>query len=709
MTEDAARPRIGRGLSVTIVAFLAIAPYLTSLRNQFAYDDMAIVGENKRLADWGSVQRIWLTDWWYQPPEESEERHRDMLYRPLTMQTLAWNYAVGGLDPIGYHVFNVAAHAVCSVLVFVLTAALFGAGGFALAVGALFAVHPIHTEAVANVVGRAEVLSTLFVVCALWCLARDVLSRSAGRRWGWRVGFWLSFAAGMASKESAVCVLGLAPLCEWWLRRRSDAERPARAHWPATAVRYAGLVALFGLYLWVRWVALGGKLTRDTMPSTLDNPLADATLAERIFTPPVILAKYLLLMVWPVNLSSDYSYNAIPVAGAPWRPMSALGLAIIAGAVVWAVRSYKRDGRGTFIVLAFAISYVLISNSVIRIGTILGERLFYLPSVFVCWAIVEGARVGVIRLRESYGARLATWGRAAWVMGGVLVALAIQSAVRNVYWYDSTTIFKQDVRTQPGSARLQLYSGQSLQEEGRLADAEVYIRRSIEIYPYLPSSHRHLGYLLALQGRWPEAETEYQAALHLRWEYKAAQDEYERWRRYYETGHVPDEAELASLETAAEADPSSAEKWRALAVMRFQFGKYRDSMAAWRHVIALVPDDVDAQFELATLLSIDEQYEESLVAFEKIAQQRPDDWRVQTNLCILKMHDDPEAALEHARAAVRLNPDGFEAQMNLANALLILGKKEECLKRLRLIRRGLPEGDAFQKVIDFRIEEVERS
>lgn len=690
-----------------MVAASAALTYLSSLHNQFTYDDVVIVAENKRLAEWHNLRRMWLTDWWYAPPEDSEERHRDRLYRPLTMQTLGLNYAVGRLRPFGYHLFNVAAHVVVSVLVCLLTQALLADALMALLSGLLFAVHPIHTEAVANVVGRAEVLSALFVVLGLLCVCRDLAARTAASRIGWRTGLWLSFLLGLFSKEQGICLVLLAPLCEWWVRRR-DGQRMGAKEWTRSlAVRYLPLVPLFALYVVMRWFALEGHLVRDATPAALDNPLSAATVFEQIFTPPAILATYLRLMLWPDKLCSDYSFEALPLAGAPWKPLTALGIAAAVGAAVWAARSLRRDGVGFFVVLAFALSYALISNAVLMIGTICGERLFYLPSVFVCWAMVYGARWGVRRLETALGADSVALRAMPWITAGLLAAFALRSTVRNLDWYDGPRLFTHDIEVSPNSARLQLFVARSLLHAGRRDEAEAHVRRSIEIYPYLANSHRLLGWLYAQVGDWARAEPEYQLALQLRWEYREAQREYERYRRFFEHKEAQALApRIEELEGRIAAQPANRALLKELGALQFQAGEYRAAIKTWRRVLALDPDDLDARFELATLLGIDEQFDEATEQFQTIVARNPADWRAHANLCRFLIGRDADAALAHARQAIRLNPDSFEAHMNLATALLAVGKKTEGLKELRLVRAGLPENHPMRQLVEHRIREL---
>ena len=177
--------------------------FLNSIANDFVYDDVVIVRDNPRVRALSNFPGIWLSDWW-QPQDrdqEVERRHRDRLYRPLTLFTVALNYAFGGLHPSGFHAVNVTLHAIVCLLVWLVVQRLFGDAAVSSCAALLFAVHPVHSEAVANVVGRAEILAALFMLLGLLVLlpVRRVPS------WSRVAGAAVLFLAALFSKETAVC------------------------------------------------------------------------------------------------------------------------------------------------------------------------------------------------------------------------------------------------------------------------------------------------------------------------------------------------------------------------------------------------------------------------------------------------------------------------------------------------------------------------
>src|SRR5262245_17235890 len=165
-------------------ALLGALCYLNTLGNGFAYDDNSIVRLNPLIHSLGDWRSIWLRDWWYSQGEQGgglTDPSRDRLYRPLTTFSFALNYAVHGLHPAGFHAVNVALHAGVCALVWLLGRRLFDDLNVASIAAVIFAVHPIHAEPVAGLVGRAEILATLFMLLGLVALLPRSGPVAAGR------------------------------------------------------------------------------------------------------------------------------------------------------------------------------------------------------------------------------------------------------------------------------------------------------------------------------------------------------------------------------------------------------------------------------------------------------------------------------------------------------------------------------------------------
>lgn len=433
-----------------LAALLGILVFLPTLGNQFAYDDIPLVASNPNIRDPGNWHAIWLSDWWNFPRDDGSPAQpgRDRLYRPLTLFTFALNYAVGGLNPVGFHLVNVALHAIATMLVWNLARRWFDGAIAAAAAALVFAVHPVHVEAVAQVVGRGEILASIFLMLGLMALFpkwndNDALDAPTLNS---TLLAAAAFLAALLSKETAVCIVLIAPLMFLW---RDNLRR--------ATIRQAVLTMLaialpLATYLPLRYLALEHHLLRSQPPSEVFNPLFDATAGERVSGALTVLGHYARLFLAPTRLSCDYGLAVInPAAGAD--ALTALGAAA-AGfglfGLTW-VRSKHPQRRAVGWLLAlFIASYLLISNTALLIGVTVAERLAYWPSVFV--ALLVGVLVDwVARLyRESPGPQ-----RLLRMAGVAAIAvLALRSTVRGLDWHDNLTLFSADLETHPRSVVL---------------------------------------------------------------------------------------------------------------------------------------------------------------------------------------------------------------------------------------------------------------
>jgi hypothetical protein len=422
------------------------------------------------------------------------------LYRPVTVASLAINRAITGAAPWGFHVGNLLLHACVAALAWMVLRRSGVHYGTAFLGGALFAVHPIHTEVVANVAGRAELSAALFVLAA-WLL-HGRAGEEPGRT-GLRVGAALCYLAAILSKEGAVA----APILFW----ADDALRPTPRPRPSLRARYGGYAAAFAVLLVLRALVLGwNQGASDAIP--LDNPAAAAGTLPRVATALWVQLKYALLCLWPHPLSSDYSIDVIPVARSLGDPRVLAGIAFVtlcAGAVAWGWMRSRPVALAGILWLVFSLPS---SNLFFGTGTIMAERLAYLPSLGFCLAIGHlGAAAAHGRGRR---ARL----RLAGVIATSAIAVAALGTLtwlRNPAWKDNLTLATTDVATYPTSAKLQAGAGIFLAAAGRDAEAERHLRRALEIYPAYPQIHYNLAVLLNKRGATDEAIEHLRRAIEL--------------------------------------------------------------------------------------------------------------------------------------------------------------------------------------------------
>ncbi|HWP66763.1 MAG TPA: hypothetical protein VNO26_12695, partial [Candidatus Limnocylindria bacterium] len=293
MTRDtASSSALARLAPAVVVAVVVTASHIGSLANGLTLDARALVLGNPALreATWANVRTILTSDYW-------SPMATNGLYRPVTTLSFLANWALLGNAgrPLGYHVVNLLLHLCCALAALALFRRLGLATAAAVVATLLFAVHPVTTEVVANVAGRADLLAALGVLCGLLCQARARAARG-GARMAWETGLVAAAVLGMFAKENAVVLLPL--LIVWEALSPSAAEWRARARGPALA---AGVAAVMLAARW--WVRAQGYPPES---SPLDNPILEAGLWEGRATALGVLAQQAGTLVWPAVLRADY-------------------------------------------------------------------------------------------------------------------------------------------------------------------------------------------------------------------------------------------------------------------------------------------------------------------------------------------------------------------------------------------------------------------
>ncbi|MGB7723023.1 MAG: hypothetical protein WBL65_24210, partial [Bryobacteraceae bacterium] len=409
-----------RVLAMAGLCAVTLLAYSNSFQAGFSLDSRGILLQDRIHAATAENLQLILghTYWW--PYGESG------LYRPITTLTYLFNYAVleNGDQPAGYHAINFLLHVSNVLLLYLLARRWWKTGWKAWAVAALWAAHPVLTESVTNIAGRADLLAALAVLSGLWMYLKSAESRGV-RRWAWLGGLMLAAMCGVFSKENAVVLPGVMALFElsWWDRKRGRAlALGCLAVLPALAAMAYQRAVVFSEFPPVE------------IPF-LDNPLAAAGFWSAKLTAIRLLAKYLGLLIWPAHLSWDYSYAQIPMATgsladwAGWMAVAAVGVA--------AFLAY-RFNRTVFSAIGFAFVTLLpTSNLVLPIGSIFAERFLYLPAIALVICLVAAA--------DGLGRK------APVVLCVIGVLLAARTWVRNADWRDSVTVTTAGVATSPNS------------------------------------------------------------------------------------------------------------------------------------------------------------------------------------------------------------------------------------------------------------------
>jgi hypothetical protein len=368
------------------------------------------------------------------------------------------DWAISSGAAAWFHFTNVLWHALASVLAFALLTrffrpvpALFGA--------LVFALHPVHVEAVANVVGRAEPIAAtfFFAACLIWT-ARSLAPAARA------VLVALCFALALFAKESAVMLPAILLLIDF---AAGHTERGyLRRRWP----EYALLIFTFGGYLLVRLSVVGGLI-----PTRLDPSLEIATtLPQRVLTAMQAWPVAAKLLFFPRTLLADYGPRVLlPIT--EFTPLATLGLTLVTVTVIGGIVAVVRGARLPALALWwFPITILPVSNFLFPIGVLVAERTLYVPSFAV--SILVALVVSQTRLLASRRGRA--------VLATMLLLLAMRTLVRIPDWQSTYSILAAQVRSRPDSFRGQWHMARVARAQGNVATALSTYDRAFRLWPH---------------------------------------------------------------------------------------------------------------------------------------------------------------------------------------------------------------------------------
>lgn len=449
-------------LAVTFVlGAVVLFTYANTLHNTgFALDNKFIILEDPRLRDANraNLKLIFTQDYWW-PKAVSG------LYRPLTTLSYLFNYSILGNrdNSTGYHWINFFLHWGNTVLVYFLVLVLMEKLWPAFFAAAVFGAHPIATESVANIVGRADLFATLSVLGGFLLYAKSTTVQG-WRKLPWLAGLTLLTAFGVFCKEGAVAVLGVLVLYDFTYR--IERRHPnwfvnlMIQYWGFFWKGYIALVPPFVAMWWVRSIVFE-KLRPPELP-WVDNPLAmpGVDFWTQRLTAIKVIGKYFWLLIWPQKLSCDYSYNQIPLVNwrfstwEDWKALIALAAVIIV--LLVAIRNYHRNKPLFFFIMFFFATFLPTSNLIRIIGSIMAERFMYTPSIGFAGCLVLAVYSVCRRLIPQLD--ISPWAQRIWLqvvartaLSLIVVAYGTRAFLRNFDWEDDVRLWTKAVQTCPNS------------------------------------------------------------------------------------------------------------------------------------------------------------------------------------------------------------------------------------------------------------------
>jgi len=473
-------------LHSALLFVFAVLLYANTLTHGFVQDDAIVITDNM-FTQQGirGIPGILSKDTFFGffKVEGKETLVSGGRYRPLTLVVFALMYEVFGSNPLPYHLLTVLLFAATCVLLYRALLVLLRGWQAAHAQAALaawmsallFASHPIHTEVVANIKGCDEIVALLGSLGTLWLVFRYA---DTGRvLWAMLAG--AVFFLACLSKENAVTFTVVIPLALWYFRgyKIGTAWRVALSVW----IGFAVFFVLRGAIL--NWKFGGTPL--DLMNNPFLKIEGDRWVvfspAEKMATILFTLGKYVQLLVWPHPLTHDYYPRFIGIKTFSDGAVLASGL-LYAGMLWLAVRGLKRREPVSFGIWFYLLTISIVSNIVFPIGTNMGERFAFMPSVGFCLVVA------------LLLARLPSWKTSVGVALGIAALFSVKTILRNPVWVSNERLFFTDANTSVNSAKINNACGGLLFEKAQVEKDSVrrqellrqsleYAERALRIYP----------------------------------------------------------------------------------------------------------------------------------------------------------------------------------------------------------------------------------
>ena len=658
-------------LLFTICAILAFALYANTLGHNYTVDDTTVIENNKFTKQGiGGLDEIFTTSY-----RAGYWERKEGLYRPLSVAMFAIEWAISPGQPWLGHLVNVILYALTAVvLLSVMQRLLIKMHPLIpLLVTLLWIFHPLHTEVVANIKSRDELLSFLFGLLALRSLLQYVDEKKISSMC-WSL---LAFFIALLSKENSITWVGVFPLAIWCF---TDADLRK------TILTTLPLIAVVGVYLILRQIILG-EIKGDLELMVVNNSIVGATtLASKLATAIYILGKYLLLFVFPVTLVFDYSFNTIPNTTFA-TPGTIVSLLLFAGGFLFAIKNLPKKSTASFAILFFLGTIALVSNVFFLIEATMAERFVYTPSLGLC--ILTGFFAEKLLKNKTTATKILTFAdlrkNVLFIpMLFVLLLFAGRTIARNANWKDNLTLLQHDVKLSPESARIRYALGSTLLVEEALKQPEgsqvrinlldrsiAELTKGVSILPNYNDAWYHLGIAYKEKGDAKNAVASFEQAR----SYKP----FSEASRFISAGvaygmlNQYDKA-LADLSQALKLEPQNADGWNNYGLYLSESGKTKESLEALDKAISLRKNFDKAYYNRGNTFAKAGNYREALKDYAialSINSSYTDALNNSGNCYIMLQR--PDSAKVFFERSVQVDPNNVKAIMNLAVTLQSMG------------------------------------
>ena len=573
------------GIIALALASIGMLIYINTLGHQYTLDDFSVIKDNfvtkKGL---NGISTLLTTDYRY-----GYWTSAGTLYRPISLIMFAIEWSFFPDSPFTGHLINILLYGLTIIILFKLLISYIAKDNLWLTAGIclIFAVHPIHTEVVANIKSRDEILGLLGCLLALYYFLQNNEKYSV-----WHFALALFFyTVAMFSKESSITFLAIFPLSGLYFT-----AAPKQKIITSSAL----MIIPAAVFLLVRQKIIGGNMSLD-QTSVLDNFIVGAKDPITKYTSAVMmLGYYLKSFLIPVRLSHEFGFNQIPLASAgDWRFL--ISMLIHLGMLGYILRKWNEKNLIVFGLAFYLITISVASNLFITIGTSYGERLFYMPGLgliialcaFFFQYIKEIPGTSFRQLNPLYK----------WTLITIAILFSLKTYARNQAWFDSYTLYKTDIENAPNSAKLRFHYAlelgkKSMQEKNAALQKDWRLKAieqdniSLSIYPKYNDPYSHLGLMYYHLKEYQRAAENYKKAIELG--DRDPKTFSNMGTLFSEMGQR--ELAMENYKKAVELDPRFVDARRNLGCLMAMSGKFDEAIKEFETALSYDPNNADILF-----------------------------------------------------------------------------------------------------------------
>ncbi|MBL4654256.1 MAG: tetratricopeptide repeat protein [Bacteroidia bacterium] len=664
--------------------------YANTIYHDYAYDDVSVILDN-RLTQMGleGIPELFTKAYWYGFRGDNYGT-----YRPLSLITFALEYEFIGNNPHVSHFINVLLYACTALVLFIVLLQLFN-GSIPLAknqkyllpllITLVYIAHPVHTEVVANIKSRDEVMCLLFFLLAMLFildyLFNKTIQQSKGKSALYLFLALIFYYLSVISKETAITFIAIIPLTLYFFTKLSSKK---------ILIVSSYFLGIALIYLAMRLSFLDSFAEGQNL-APIDNTIAASlNYSQRFATPVYILMLYLKLLVVPHPLIYDYSYKMIDIV--EWTNWKAiLSFLIHIGLAIWAFKGFRNKDKIAYGIWIYVIPLSLVSNIVILIGSTMAERFLFIPSLGFSFALIF-LLIKFFKIEEESGFTISEMIKKnkslISIVAIILVFYCFKTVTRNEVWKDNFTLYSADIENTAKSARANLFYGQELLEMGKVEsdpgkkkeffdDTKKYISKAGVIDPTYSDVWLNLGIAYVESGDNQTAIQNYQKVITIDPKYDKA---------YYNMGNAYfnlkdwNKAE-ETYRKAFEINPQYVKAYYNLGNVYLKLNRNKEAVQYYDKALILDPGYVDIYNNKGNALTNMDEYEKAVEVYKKAISINPNGPMLYNNmgnaLNHMKKYDE---AIASFKKAIQINPTYLSAINNIGVAYFYKKNYKEAIK-----------------------------